>query len=247
MASPNRFQFGLGAVMIGVTLFAVILSAAKTLGWNFLPGFSGLAWSIAFTLLLAWVLMPLDQFLSRLPYWTSFIVAPILYAILNFVFFLFGEAIDQPHPAYLDGSTWLDHAVANGLQFTPYVVIATFIIMAIDCAVQRSRPRNGAYYPRLSSVWLGLGSVRVRLVLTIGLLLVIGYYSPSVIEVWRAHQSPGGWVWPPKRVYAACHFLWSLLWIADCQSRPNRGTMAAAIGCLVMTYLLLPNGGVVRE
>jgi hypothetical protein len=247
MAISRRFQFGLGSVMIGVTLIAVILSAGKTLGWEFLPGFSSLAWSIAFTLLLVLALSPLDKCLSRLPYWTSFILTPILYAILNFTFFLFGETIDQPHPVYLDGSTWLGRAVANGLQLTPFVVIATFIIMVIDCAMQRSRPRDGAYYPRLANIGRGLGSVRVRLILTIGLLLVVGCYAPSVIEVWRANHSPGGWVWPPKRVYVASHFLWSLLWLADCQSRPNRGTMAAAIGYLAMTFLLLPADGVVRE
>ena len=235
--------------MAVVTLFAVALAAAKTLGFEFIPGFSGLAWSFGFVVLLALTMIPLDWAISRLPYWTLFIFIPILYFGLGFAFFLFGEAIDQPHLAYLDGSNWLTHGVSFffHLEMIATVVVGMLIVIAFDAALQRNRPRDGAYYPRLANVWRNLGLFHVRLILIIGGLLVVGYYATTVVEVWSAQQRPVGWVWPPKRVFAACQILWGLLWLADCASRPNRGTMAAAIGYLCMTLLLLPQDGVVRE
>jgi hypothetical protein len=89
--------------------------------------------------------------------------------------------------------------------------------------------------------------IPVRLILIIGGLLVVGWYAGSVVAVWSAYQSPGGLVWPPKRVFAICQCVWGLLWVADCTSRPHRGTIVAAIGYLCMTLLLAAPGEVLRE
>lgn len=240
------YQFSLRSLLIFVTLFACALALVTTLGIELISGFSGLLLSCVLVLLLALALVPIDWVISRLPYWTTFILTPTLYGGLAFAFYVFGEAIDQPHPAYLDGSNWLTHGTAFGGQLILPIMAGMFVLVAIDAALQRNRPRDGAYYPRLRRVWHGLGSLRVRWILIIGGLLVVGSYTDSVISIWSAHHSPGGWVWPPKRVFAACHFLWGLIWVADCASRPNRGTMVAAIGYLCMT-LLLPSGGVMRE
>ena len=244
MSNPTRFQFSLRTLLAVVTLCTVALSFITTLGRELVLGFSGLALSCVFVLLLALALIPFDGLVSRLPYWTAFIFTPILYGGLTFAFFLFGEAIDQPHPEYLDGN-WLTHGAAEGSQFAPIIAIGVLIMIAIDAAVQGSGPRDRAYYPRLGSICLGL--LHVRLILIIGGLLIVGYYATTVIEVWSANQLPGGWVWPPKRVFEACQFLWGLLWLADCASRPKRGTMAAAIGYLFVMLLLPTGGGVLRE
>jgi hypothetical protein len=242
------FQYSLRSLFVLTTLVAIGMSLIATLGLELVIGFSGLVLSCGFVLLLAAALIPFAGVVSRLPYWTSLVLTPILYGVLAFAFFLFGEAIDQPHPAYLSGN-WLTHGVAQFFQVEKLTTIMAgmLIVVAIDAAVQRSRPRDRSYCPRLPSLWRGLSSLPVRLILVIGTLLVVGWYADSVIAVWSARQSPGGWVWPPKRVFAACQILWGLLWLADCASRPNRGTIAAAIGYLCMTLLSLSDGSVLRE
>jgi hypothetical protein len=240
------YQFSLRSLLIFVTLFAVALALVTTFGIELISGFSGLVLSGVLVLLLALALVPIDWAISRLPYWTTFILTPALYGGLVFAFYVFGEAIDQPHPDFLDGSNWLTHGMASGGQWILPIMAGMFFLISIDAAMQKSRPRDRQYYPRLLSVWRGLPSLSVRWILMIGGLLIVGNYADSVIAVFSAHQGPGGWVWPPKRVFAACHFLWGLMWVADGASRPSRGTMVAAIGYLFMT-LLLPSGGVMRE
>ena len=186
-------------------------------------GFSGLAWSCGFVLLLALAFVPFDRVVSRLPYWVSFIFTPILYVGLSFAFFLFGEAIDQPHPAYQTG-TWLAYGVAQfHMEMIAIAVVGMLIVIAIDAVVQTSRPRDRIYYPQLLNVWRGLGLLHVRLIVIIGGLIIAGFYADTVVAVWRASIGPVGWVWPPKRVFEACLKLWGLLWLADCASRRTAG------------------------
>jgi hypothetical protein len=230
-------------MLVFVTACALALSVFTTLGLELGVGFWGLASSCGFVLLLAVVVMLLDRAVSRLPDWSSFIFIPILYGALGLAFFLFGEAIDQPHP---DGG-WLARGAASSVQFITPIMAVMVVLVTIDGALQPSRPRDRGYYPRLASVWRGLGSPHVRLILIIGGLFVIGWYAQSVIAVWSANQSHCGWVWPPKRIFAACQLLWGLLWLADSASRPHCGTMIAAVGYLCATLLFGPPGGVLRE
>jgi hypothetical protein len=241
------YQYSLWALLAAVTIIAVILSIITSFGLDLVAGFSGLAISCVFVLLLALALVPLDWMVSRLPYWTSLILAPILYGVFAVVFSIFGEAIDQPHPIFANGSDWLTRGAVYGGQFFPFVVIAIAILVAVDGAVQGSRPRDGAYYPRLGNVGRGLGLLHVRLILIIGGLFIVGYYAPTVIEVYSAHQGSMGLVWPPKRVFAVCQLLWGLLWLADSEMRPKYGTMTAAVGYLCITLLFAHVGGVLRE
>jgi hypothetical protein len=234
----NRLQFSLRTLLVGVTLCAVGVAIVTSLGVEFTLAFSGFAFSCVFVCLLVLALAPLDLISSRLPYSTNFILTPLLYCILAFAFFMFGEAIDQPHPIYAHGN-WLTSGVANFIQFIPIFAVAALILVAIDAAVQRGRPRDSAYFPRFSTLWRGLSSIQIRLVLIVGVSLVLGYYAVSVIDVWSAQHSRAGLIWPPKRVFVTCCFLWGLLWLADCLPRPRRGTMAAAVGFLCLTFLLL--------
>jgi hypothetical protein len=247
MTNPPRFQFSLRTVLAVVTLCAVVLAAVKTLGMKLVLGFSGLGLSCGFVLLLALALIPLDRAMSRLSYLASAIFTPFLYGALGFAFFIFGEAIDQPHPDYAEGN-WLTRGAVGGISFMFLAAMGMLILVTIDAAVQGSRTADGAYYPRLANLWRGLNLLHVRLILIIGGTLIVGYYAMTVVEVWSSAQRPSGWQWPPKRVFLACHFLWGLLWLADCASRPRLGTMTAAIGYLLLSLLMLPMGfGVLRE
>jgi hypothetical protein len=246
MSNPPRFQFSLRSLLAVVTLCAVALAATKTLGLEIILGFSGLGLSWVFVLLLALALIPLDHAMSRLPFWASVISTPILYGCLAFAFYLFGEAIDQPHPVYAEGN-WLTRGAAQGIAFFPFAAVGMLILVAIDSAVQRSHPRDSAYYPRLINLWRG--SLHVRLFLIVGGALILGYYAMTVVEVWSSAQHPSGWQWPPERVFVVCNLLWGLLWLADCASRPRCGTITAAIGyvCLALLILLPLGFGVLRE
>jgi len=249
MANPPRFQFSLRTLLAVVTLCALGLALVTTLGLDLVLGFSGLIFSCGLVLLLAFALVPLDRVLSRVPYFVSFILTPVLYCALAFAFFLFGEAIDQPHPEYAEGD-WLTRGLAHSLQIAPLIAAAMLLLIALDAAAQIGRPKDPAYYPRLASFWHSLHSLGPRLLLIIGASLVVGYYADSVISVWSANQLAGGWVWPPKRVFVTCHLLWGLFWLVDCASRPGGGTIGVAIGFLCMVlFLLMPLLGfeVVRE
>jgi hypothetical protein len=245
MTDSTRFQFSLRTLFGVVTLCAVVMALVASFGPEMILGFSGLVWSGILVAGLAFALSPLSKVVSRLPYSTSFIIVPILYGGLGLVFFLFGEAIDQPHPMYADGSTWLTHGVSP--EIIVVLVVGMLFAVAIDAVVQKDRPRDRVYFPQLLNIWHGLSSLHVRLILVIGGLIVVCCYADSVVAVWLAQQGSGGWVWPPKRVFQACSALWGVLWLADCASRPNRGTMAAAIAYLCMTLLSSPSGEVLRE
>ena len=98
--NPPRFQFRLSSLLAVVTLCAVVLAAAKTLGFGLFLGFSGLAWSCGFVLLLALALIPLDSAVSRLRDWKVFVFTAILFCGLDFAFSLFDAAVNQPHRYY---------------------------------------------------------------------------------------------------------------------------------------------------
>ncbi len=79
----TRFQFSLSSLLAFVTLCAVALAAAKTLGLELFLGFSGLAYSCGFVLLLALALIPLDSAVSRLRDWKLFVFIAILFVSVH--------------------------------------------------------------------------------------------------------------------------------------------------------------------
>ncbi len=73
---------------------------------------------------------------------------------------------------------------------------------------------------------------------THGSLLLIVYYVRTMIDIWNAERV-AGLVWPPERVWFTCQISWGLLWVADCLTRKNYGTLVAAGGFLGATFLIL--------
>lgn len=244
MTNPTRFQFGLRTLFGIVTLCAVVLGVGKALGLEVVLGLSGLAWSCGFVLLLALALVPLDRAVSRLGNWASFVFASLLFCGIAFAFLLLDAAVNQPHLFYLNDRQvryeWLARALVSAATALPLTAVVTLLPVVIHMESRTSHPRDRAYYPRLANVWRGLGLLRVRLILIVGSVLVLGYYAGTIMEVQSA-QRVCGIVWPPPRVWISCHLLWGLLWLADCTSRPNRGMVKVAVGylCIAVLFLLL--------
>jgi hypothetical protein len=71
-----------------------------------------------------------------------------------------------------------------------------------------------------------------------GFLLLAVYYARTIIDVWDAERV-AGLVWPPERVWFTCQMTWGLLWVADCFTRKNYGTLVAAGGLLGTTFFIL--------
>ena len=238
MTTPTRFQFRLSSLLAVVTLCAVALAAAKTLGFELFLGLSGLAWSCGFVLLLALSLIPLDSAVSHPNNWIVFVFTAVLFCGLDFAFLLFDAAVNQPHRFYAQFSTeWLVRAVAGSAFASPLAAIFLLIPAILHLESRASGPKYCAYYPRLVNVWRGLGLLHVRLILMIGVLLVVGYYAATEIQVRSVHRHNS----LPLRVWISCHLLWGFLWLADCALRPDRGMMKVAIGylCIVIVFLLL--------
>jgi len=242
MTNPPRFQFRLSSLLAVVTLCAIVLAAAKTLGFGLFLGFSGLVWSCGFVLLLALALIPFDSAISRLSDWNSFVFTAILFCGLDFAFLLFDAAVNHPHRFYAHfNREWLVEAAARAAWAAPLAAIFLLIPVILHLESRESGPKDRAYYPRLVNVWRGLGLLHVRLILMIGVLLVVAYYAATEIQVWSAEWSFSRTTFPGPRVWISCHLLWGLLWLADCASRPDRGMMKVAIGylCIVVVFLLL--------
>ena len=175
-------------------------------------------------------------------------IIPTFYFCITFAFYFLGETIEQPHPTYVRGN-WITHNLAPAFAISIVTAIIILALIPFDYAFQSERPPDVAFYPKYSSLFTNTAHTPARLMAIVGLGAVLGYYSTTVIEVWSNEQFPGGWVWPPKRVFVTCNLIWAVFWIADCVYRPNRGTMVAAIGYVLITLIfILPMGsGVLRE
>jgi hypothetical protein len=240
--TPPRFQFGLSSLLAVVALCAVVMAAAKALGPEIVLGFSGLAWSCGFVLLLALALIPFDSAISRQSDWKVFVFSAILFCGLEFAFSLFDFQVNQPqrYCSPFNGE-WLLRAAVSATA-APLAAIFLLIPAILHPESRASAPKDRAYYPRLVKVWRGMGLLHVRLILMIGVLLVVGYYAATEIQVLRSAE----WSYcrtavPGPRVWISCHLLWGVLWLADSASRPNRGMMKVAVGylCIVGVFLLL--------
>ena len=137
---------------------------------------------------------------------------------------------------------WLTRAVVGSTVTTALTAILLLPPVAFNFESPKARLRGHAYYPQLGNIRRGLRLLHVRLILMIGGLLVVGYYTVTVIQVSWPQQS-GYMLCLPPRVWISCHLLWGLLWLADCASRPNRDMVKVAIGYLCIVALFLLFGG----
>src|SRR5262245_46228184 len=112
-----RWQFNLRALFVAVSIFAVLLAVAAAIGIEMVLGFKGLLLSCGFVLLVTFALTPIDKLRTRLPPLTALICTPLLYCLVSLAFFMFGEAIDQPHPLYERGN-WI---TVSWSQFSPAI------------------------------------------------------------------------------------------------------------------------------
>jgi hypothetical protein len=172
-------------------------------------------------------------------------LTPVGYFALTFAFHVLGGAIDQPHPRYVKGN-WLSHR----LEQSPGVALSFAILMAIlvplDLRLQSvyspGTPKDLAFGPRLFQLRSWITKYPARFIVIVGFVLLAGYYTSTVLEVWRAKIRAGGLVWPGEQVFVSCLWAWGILWVADCTARPHRGTLAAAAGYLFNVVLITPLG-----
>jgi hypothetical protein len=179
-------------------------------------------------------------------------LTPVGYFALTFAFHVLGGAIDQPHPLYVKGN-WLSHR----LEQSPDVALSFAILMAIlvplDLGLQSlyrpGMPKDVAFGPRLFQLRSWITRSPAPLIVTVGFLLLAGYYTTTVLEVWREEIGAGGLVWPGERVFVSCLLAWGILWVADCTARPHHGTLVALVGYLFVGLLLLTQLGsrIIRE
>ena len=158
-----------------------------------------------------------------------------------YTLYLFDYSVTQPHPVYLDGTTWLRYAVREGFIWSLWCSICIGILFPIGLALQKS-PRDLAFYPIVRHFPLLLRSLGSRLVIIAGGLLLGGYLCSVAIMVWGAAHTPHGLIWPPHFIYAVSMSLWGLWWMADCVTRPRRGSVVAAVIFTVFAVLFIAPG-----
>jgi hypothetical protein len=96
---------------------------------------------------------------------------------------------------------------------------------------------GGPCDPRIVNLWRNLRMLRVRLLLYIGIWVLMLYNAFSVLMIRNLTREHYGYapdlLFPS--VFIMCNLMWSLLWVADCSTRPDRGTVVAAGGFLCIT------------
>lgn len=237
-------RFSLGTLLAWLTVIGVGLGAIRAVGLNVVAGFVGLLLASVFALGCILCLWPLATVLRRLHPLVGFLIAPVIYGGLGIIFFLFGEAIDQPHPSYVTGN-WFTVGLSKGLPMIPLFAIAGLICAGPDAM----SPLKGAVpFPDFGVLLGSMRHPKGRLRLMLGLALILVYYSLTVAEVLVSREIGSGLQWPPKRVFISCLFLWGLLWLVERSCRPTKGAVVAPIVLLVLSLVFLPAGfGVLRE
>ena len=204
--------------------------------------------SYLFVFLLLLCLTPLAALISNSRPALGYCLTPLIFVVSTVLFYIFGELIDQPHPTYEQG-TWLTHAIDQSMDYIPASVVIIAILMAVDVVVQTGRTRDPLYFTRADRfVRALLASRQARLLFIVGSVPIVLYFLMTVIEMVSQEERRAGLVWPPKRVFITCCYVWGLYWFIECWQRPKKGTIAAAIGLLILVCICLPvSFGVLRE
>jgi hypothetical protein len=224
--------------LIAAAIILLVLNTALGLG------FSGLIWSCFFVPFCVFLIGTLCESNSRLRNLPALLTVPILYCIIGTSFYVFGEAIDQPHPKMADGLIplprgWIMRAVIDCANYIPYFWVTAFLFVAIDSAFQQRLPKDRRYFASFSTLFKASSSKLAGIVFLAGFLLIIWFYGSEIIRLAnREVRSPI--FFPSRRVFFTCLLLWDLLWLTDCCSRPDRGTIIAAIIFLIIVICAMP-------
>jgi hypothetical protein len=159
-----------------------------------------------------------------------------LYFSMSWILYVLDYAITQPHYAYNSFATWSTIAVREGVAVSLEVTVVIGVLVPIGLVVQRS-PRDLDYYPHFGNSTAVFHSLGSRLILISGGLLLAGYLAAVAIELWESSQRPHGLIWPGHYIYGVLMTLWGVLWMADCLTRPRRGSIVAAILFTVLAVL----------
>ncbi|HEV3136504.1 MAG TPA: hypothetical protein VGZ26_01345 [Pirellulales bacterium] len=243
---PRRhlLQFNLGTLLAWLTVIGLGLGAVKAVGLSVVLGFSGLFLSCLFVPVIVLCLWPLASILSRWHDSVGVVIAPLVYGAVGITFFMFGEAIDQPHPSYVSGN-WFTVGMNNGLPMIPLFAIGGLICAGPDAM---SPLKTAVPFPDFGVLLGAAAQSKGRLMLILGFAPILAYYSLTVAEVLVSNEIPSGLQWPPKRVFVSCLFLWGLLWLVERSFRSTKGAVLGPIVFLVLSLIQLPIGfGVLRE
>ena len=204
--------------------------------------------SYLFVFLLILCLTPLATLISRSKPALGYCLTPLIVGASTVLFYMFGEFIDQPHPAYEQGN-WLTHAIDQSIDYIPMSVVIIAILLGIEVVVQYGRNRDPLFFANGIRFVRALASSRhARLLFIVGSVPIVLYFLLTVVEVMSQEERRAGLMWPPKRVFITCLYVWGLYWFIDCWQRPKKGTIAAATGLLLLVCILLPMSfGVLRE
>jgi hypothetical protein len=111
------------------------------------------------------------------------------------------------------------------------VAVFVAVLIPIDLAAQRSRGIGRpdlAYFPRPAGFRRALSVMPARLAGIVGFLLLTGWWVHTQLQREVVYTFAGGMVHGPPRILIGGLMVWGLLWVVDCLTRPEGGTIVAA-------------------
>jgi hypothetical protein len=248
------YQFSLGGMLKFIAIFAAILGGITSLGFDLLPGFFNLLFSFIPLVFYLALMRPLFRLFQRFPNPFYFLSVLCLYFILVLTFSLVGSAIDSPLFSIYDCFNW----VSRNQTLLPAqgIFCLMLLLIPLDIVIQKIRSGGNISFSEMDRIYgptIGIfpalkNYAGARMVAIVGGLFLMAYYASTVIELHSIEQHSGGLILPPDRIFSTLTIAWGVLWIAECQSRPRKGTISAALFfTMVCILLLLSSGGFVRE
>ncbi|KPJ63356.1 MAG: hypothetical protein AMS15_00685 [Planctomycetes bacterium DG_23] len=167
-----------------------------------------------------------------------------IYFVLGFGAHLVDEVLDMPHPYCGPHTSWFRLALYRGVHLGIIFAAAIFFIANLSVVVDWVRatgPRplredlDMDYYPRFWQASRWLRSRLSRLVLIAGFLVIVGYWTATIIWIWEAEQSPHGMISPPHRISSVICFGWSVAWLADSLQRKSKSTVVGSVLFMMLT------------
>jgi hypothetical protein len=234
----NRTGIALNTLWSVLCLIAVVVIPGLLYGFDFVWMQWGFAASVLLVVLISAGLSRLQRALPELADVEALFVIPAVYFVITLVFYLFAEAIDQPHPDYRDFQSWITRSLMPASFLAVLVAAVVFVLVPFDIYLMAPRSSGIVFYPRIVELFSRTTPLGYRLCALAGLGAILGYYMQTVIEAWYSELG-GGRISPPLRVFVTCNLVWAVLWVVDCINRRPRCTIIAATGYLVFALLTM--------